>query len=106
MQEFILRVKRKNEQEFFIGRRYGDFSRLHKNLRTELPGKILPPLPRKNKQSSTASNLLNGITGRGGDDDASSISSVSTTGAAPQAASSSNTLSIKGTSIPEVRGIS
>ncbi|KAI9052815.1 hypothetical protein LZ554_003088 [Drepanopeziza brunnea f. sp. 'monogermtubi'] len=93
--EFILRVKRKNELEFFVGRRYGDFCRLHKNLRIELPGKILPPLPRKNKQSSTASNLLNGITGRGGDDDASSISSVSTTGAAPQVASSSNTLSVK-----------
>ena len=57
-----------------MGRRYGDFVRLHKRLRTELPGKVLPPLPRKNK-SSTASNLL----GVGGNDDASSISSVSTT---------------------------
>ncbi|RDL38586.1 Uncharacterized protein BP5553_02926 [Venustampulla echinocandica] len=76
--QFILRVKRKNEREFFIGRRYGDFSRLHKRLRTELPGKILPAMPRKNKQSSTASNLLSAAIGR--DEDASSISSVSTTG--------------------------
>ncbi|CZT45753.1 probable membrane coat complex Retromer, subunit VPS5/SNX1, Sorting nexins, and related PX domain-containing proteins [Rhynchosporium secalis] len=91
--EFILRVKRKNEMEFFIGRRYGDFTRLHKRLRTELPGKILPPMPKKNKQSSTASNLLSGLTGRGDDDDASSISSVSTIGTAPT--SSMNTLSVK-----------
>ncbi|KAH8593642.1 hypothetical protein B0O99DRAFT_515265 [Bisporella sp. PMI_857] len=74
--EFILRVKKKGEIEHFIGRRYGDFSRLHKRLRTELPGKVLPTMPRKNKQSSTASNIVSGITGK--DDDASSISSVST----------------------------
>jgi hypothetical protein len=64
---------------FFIGRRYGDFNRLHKRLRTELPGKVLPPMPRKNKQSSTASNLMSSVIGT--DDDASSLSSVSTTGA-------------------------
>jgi hypothetical protein len=77
--EFILRVKRMGELEFFVGRRYGDFSRLHKALRTELPGKILPPMPRKNKQSSTASNLLRGAMGRD-DEDNSSLSSVSTAG--------------------------
>ncbi|PBP21599.1 PX domain protein [Diplocarpon rosae] len=93
--EFILRVKRKNELHFFIGRRYGDFHRLLKRLHTELPGKILPPLPKKNKQSSTASNLLSGITGRGGDDDdVSSISSVSTVGI-PAVTSSMNTLSVR-----------
>ncbi|RDW88170.1 hypothetical protein BP6252_00202 [Coleophoma cylindrospora] len=78
--EFILRVKKKGDIEHYIGRRYGDFARLHKRLRTELPGKVLPPLPRKNKQSSTASNLISGITGGGNDDDASSMSSVSTAG--------------------------
>jgi PX domain len=72
-------VKRKGEMAYFIGRRYGDFSRLHKRLRTELPGKILPPMPRKNRQSSTASNLISGVIGK--DDDASSVSSVSTIGA-------------------------
>lgn len=77
--EFILRVKRKGEMAFFIGRRYGDFHRLHKRLRTELPGKVLPPMPRKNKQSSVASNLMSGVIGS--DDDASSLSSVSTMGA-------------------------
>lgn len=64
---------------YFIGRRYGDFNRLHKRLRTELPGKILPPLPKKNRQSSTAHNLVSGV--MGGEDDASSLSSVSTMGA-------------------------
>ncbi len=57
----------------YVGRRYGEFSKLHKRLRTELPGKVLAPLPRKNK-THTTSTLL----GVGGDDDASSVSSVST----------------------------
>lgn len=40
-------------------------------------------MPKKNKQSSTASNLLKGAMGRGeDDDDNSSVSSVSTVGAA------------------------
>ncbi|KAF4636909.1 hypothetical protein G7Y89_g1192 [Cudoniella acicularis] len=78
-----IRVKRKEELEFFVGRRYGDFSRLHKRLRTELPGKVLPPMPRKNKQSSTASNLLSAVKGSDdSDDEHSSISSVSTMGVA------------------------
>lgn len=42
-----------------------------------MPGKVLPPLPRKNKTSTTSSFLS-----AGGDDDASSISSVSTQGTA------------------------
>ncbi|KAH8910830.1 succinate flavoprotein subunit [Coniochaeta sp. PMI_546] len=67
---------RKGELEYFIGRRYGDFKRLHKQLRIELPGKVLPPLPKKNKTNSTASNLISSITGN--DSDASSVSSVST----------------------------
>lgn len=80
LQEFILRVKRKGGMEYFVGRRYGDFARMHKRLRTELPGKILPSLPKKNRQSTTASNLISSITG-GNDSDASSVSSVSTMGA-------------------------
>lgn len=36
-------------------------------------------MPRKNKESSTASNIISGITG-GKDSDASSVSSVSTMG--------------------------
>lgn len=81
VQEFILRVKKKGEIEYFIGRRYGDFAKLHKSLRTELPGKILPPLPKKNKQSSTASNLMGSVMGRNNDSsDDASISSVSTRG--------------------------
>lgn len=44
---------------------------LHKRLRTELPGRVLPPLPRKNK------NSVSTVIGGGGDEEASSISSVS-----------------------------
>ena len=76
-QEFLLRVKRKGGLEYFVGRRYGDFSRLYKKLRTELPGKVLPPIPKKNKSNSTTSNLLGSITGKD-DSDVSSLSSAST----------------------------
>lgn len=70
--EFLIRVKRVEQPEIYVGRRYGDFAKLHKSLRREMPGKVLPPLPRKNK-SSTLSSMM-----PGGDDDGSSISSVST----------------------------
>ena len=76
-QEFILRVKRPDHEDAYVGRRYGEFSKLHRRLRTELPGKVLPPLPRKNKASTTSQFL--GV----GDDDASSVSSVSTQATGP-----------------------
>lgn len=77
--EFLLRIKRKGELEHFVGRRYGDFAKLSKRLRTELPGRVLPQLPRKNKSSSTASGFLSALTNGDGDDsDASSLSSMST----------------------------
>ncbi len=66
-------MRQAGKPEIYVGRRYGEFARLHKRLRTELPGKVLAPLPRKNKSSTTSSYL-----GFGGDDDASSVSSVST----------------------------
>lgn len=72
--EFLIRVKKPDHPEFYVGRRYGQFVRLHKRVRTEMPGKVLPPLPRKNK-SSTLSTLS---MGGGTNDDASSISSMST----------------------------
>ncbi|KAJ6178552.1 hypothetical protein N7519_009013 [Penicillium mononematosum] len=71
--EFIIRVRHHDKQEIHIGRRYGEFVKLHKRLRTELPGKLLPPLPRKNKTSSTSSWWGSSV-----DDDASSLSSLST----------------------------
>ena len=71
--EFIIRVRQAGKPEIYVGRRYGEFARLHKRLRTELPGKVLAPLPRKNKSSTTSSYLS-----FGGDDDGSSVSSVST----------------------------
>ena len=74
--EFLIRVSRMGEKDRYIGRRYGDFVKLHKRLRTEMPGKVLAPLPRKNKSTTTGQFLT--VTGvKGGDDDASSISSVS-----------------------------
>ncbi|KAK4162121.1 succinate dehydrogenase [Cladorrhinum sp. PSN259] len=73
--EFLLRVKRKGGIEHFVGRRYGDFARLHKDLRTELPGKVLPPMPKKNKADAAAPSDSGG--GSNGSE-ASSISSVST----------------------------
>ncbi|KAI0600182.1 PX-domain-containing protein [Biscogniauxia sp. FL1348] len=78
--EFILRVKRKGELEHFVTRRYRDFAHLHRHLRAELPGKVLPPLPRKNKSDTNASGVLSRV-GDGNDSDASSFSSRST---APQ----------------------
>ncbi|KAI1356334.1 hypothetical protein F5Y01DRAFT_301272 [Xylaria sp. FL0043] len=74
--EFLLRVKRKGEIEHFVGRRYGDFARLHKNLRHELPGKVLPPLPKKNKSTTTATGLFSRTTDGADDSDVSSISSA------------------------------
>lgn len=83
--EFFLRIKRKGELEHFVGRRYGDFVKLQKSLKTELPGRILPPLPKKNKSNTTTSGLLSGWS-NADDSDASSVSSVSTrlTGAPSQ----------------------
>lgn len=94
-------MKRKGELEYFVGRRYGDFARLHKKLRLELPGKVLPPLPKKNKTNSTAQNLMSGITGGGDDSEDDSISSASINVAALQGASGSadggsRLLSVKG----------
>lgn len=67
---FLLRVKQKDRSEIHVARRFGDFAKMHKKLRQELPGKVLPPLPRKNKNSSLFTSA--------DDDDASSMSSVST----------------------------
>ncbi|KAJ5639250.1 uncharacterized protein N7484_007112 [Penicillium longicatenatum] len=71
--EFLIRVRRDDQEEFHVGRRYGEFVNLHKRLRTEFPGKHLPPLPRKNK-TSTSSSWFGSA-----DDDASSVSSFSST---------------------------
>jgi hypothetical protein len=72
--EFLIRVLRAGRPEYYVGRRYGQFQKLLKKLRIELPGKILPPLPRKNKTSTTASYLSAGVA----EDDNDSISSAST----------------------------
>ena len=68
-------MHRQGQPDFYVGRRFGDFARLHKRLRTELPGKVLPPLPRKNKSSTTSSSWFGGGED---DDDNASVSSIST----------------------------
>lgn len=70
--EFLLRVKQGTKPEIYVARRYGDFVRLHKRLRAELPGKVLPPLPRKNK----AHSFYRG--GSDDDDDSGSETSLAT----------------------------
>ncbi|KAL4810188.1 hypothetical protein BDV18DRAFT_150497 [Aspergillus unguis] len=86
--EFIIRVRRHGQPDIFVARRFGEFVKLQKRLHTEVPGKVLPPLPRKNKSSSTSS-IWGGSTV---EDDESSISSVSTqeAGLAEEARSSRN----------------
>lgn len=68
---------RKGELEHFVGRRYGDFVKLHRALRTELPGRVLPAIPKKNKTSSSSSGLLSAF-GSSNDSEESSVSSMST----------------------------
>ena len=77
LQEFILRVKRIEQEEHFVARRYGDFHKLQQDLRRELPGKVLPILPKKNKADDAAPSFsLPQISGA--DSESSSISSAST----------------------------
>ena len=66
-------MKRHGQPDIYVARRFGEFAKLQKRLHTEIPGKVLPPLPRKNK-SSTTSTIWGGTV----EDDESSISSVST----------------------------
>ncbi|KAL2037302.1 hypothetical protein N7G274_009991 [Stereocaulon virgatum] len=84
--EFIIRVKRAGKPDIFVGRRYGEFKKLHKRLRTELPGKVLAPLPRKNKNNTSA------LLSVGNDDDSSSVSSVSTQNTQSTAPDEANSL--------------
>nr|POF26387.1 px domain-containing protein [Quercus suber] len=70
--EFILRVKHHDGPDVYVARRFGDFVGMHKKLRLELPGKVLPPLPRKNKSHSIYSS------NKYSDDDSASLSSIST----------------------------
>lgn len=77
--EFILRVQQKGEAERYVAKRYGDFVQLHKQLRMELPGKILPGLPRKNKSHTGA-----WLGANADDSDAESVSSFSTDQVEPE----------------------
>ncbi|KAL0254388.1 hypothetical protein SLS55_009863 [Diplodia seriata] len=70
--EYILRVQRHDQPDVYVGRKWSDFVDLHKRIRLELPGKVLPPLPRRNKKNSYLS------AGADDDGDSDSLSSVST----------------------------
>ncbi|KAF4338544.1 succinate dehydrogenase (ubiquinone) flavo subunit [Fusarium beomiforme] len=76
--EFILRIKKKGELEHYVGRRYSDFAKLHSRLRQELPGRVIPEMPKKNKSDTTTTIAFTSMFSNGNDSDASSISSVST----------------------------
>jgi hypothetical protein len=76
--EFILRIKKKGELEHYVGRRYSDFAKLHNRLRSELPGRVIPEMPKKNKSDTTTTIAFPSMFSNGNDSDASSISSVST----------------------------
>lgn len=78
--EFLLRVKQAGKPEIYVGRRFGEFARMHKRLRVEMPGKVLPPMPRKNKSHAFYSSKDND------DDDDDSVSSASTHDAPPASA--------------------
>jgi hypothetical protein len=72
--EFLIRVRKVGQPDYYVGRRYGGFQKLHRRLRIEIPGKMLPPLPRKNKTPTTSNFLSAGAA----DDDNDSVSSTST----------------------------
>ncbi|KAK6541098.1 hypothetical protein TWF694_008473 [Orbilia ellipsospora] len=73
--EFLIRSKHEKFGEVVVGRRYGTFRVLMRDLKKEFPGKTFPPLPIKTRGSSSGGLLT---PGGGKDDDSSSISSVST----------------------------
>jgi hypothetical protein len=47
--------KVEEEEGIFVSRTYEDFKRMHKLVRLELPGKVLPPLPRYNSADQVIS---------------------------------------------------
>lgn len=51
--EYLIRVKELGNDEIYVARNYDDFKRLHKRLRLELPGKVIPPLPRHSTSDQT-----------------------------------------------------
>jgi hypothetical protein len=73
--EFLIRTKRADQADVVVGRRYGAFVRLHRQLRSEIPGKVLPPLPRKVDGTSTTMFLPSSASSIADD---ASISSTST----------------------------
>lgn len=88
-------MKKKGENEYYIGRRYGDFHRLHRQLRLDIPGKVLSPVPKKNKSSSTTSGLFGSGGGENSDEDSVSSSSTHRTGLLTGGSDGNKALSIK-----------
>ena len=73
--EYLLRVKQSGKEDVYVGRRYSDFQQLQKRLRVEMPGKVLPPLPKKNRKDSAFHST--------DVDDSDSVSSLSTMDTTP-----------------------
>lgn len=85
--EYLIRVKRIGQPEIFVSRRYSDFEQLQKNITIQLPGRVVPVLPKKIKddfksnatvdttfQSTAEKNEVEGAS-----DESGSISSVAST---------------------------
>jgi hypothetical protein len=51
--EYLVRTKRGGDEEIYVARTYDDFKWLHKRLRLELPGKVIPPLPKHSTSDQT-----------------------------------------------------
>jgi hypothetical protein len=72
--EYIIRVKTAEAPEFFVVRTYDDFKKMHSQLRVELAGKVLPPLPKRNTTDYVMPNFV---------DDSDSLSSFSSEDTSP-----------------------
>lgn len=72
--EYIVRVKAADQPEFYVLRTYEDFKKMHNQLRVELAGKVLPPLPKKNTTDYVMPNFI---------EDSDSVSSFSSADTSP-----------------------
>jgi PX-associated len=88
--EYVIRVRKEgglggpssgqkseaDEEEICVVRTYDDFKKMHKRIRMELPGKVLPPLPRYNSADQVVTiNNEDAHYEAGGSDSESTVSS-------------------------------
>jgi hypothetical protein len=73
--EYIIGVKTADQSKHYVIRTYEDFKQMHGQLRVELAGRVLPPLPKKNSTDYVMPNFI---------DDSDSLSSFSSEDTLPQ----------------------